>query len=515
MRLLPRSFLRSIALSAAAIGALAGSAEATWSIVMIDTATGEVAIGCATCLENFDLEVYCPVMVVGYGGACAQSSIDSSGTNRRLIRDELKKRTHPATILQLLRNGDPNHQSRQYGIVDLVGRERTFTGSQAGAWAGGVTGVIGTSPYAIQGNVLAGDAVVLDAEQAVLNTSGDLAERLMAGMEAAQQVGGDGRCSCDPSDADKCGAPPPGYDPSTDKSAHCGFMMISRFGDTDGGCNASVGCADGSYWMDLNVPNQKWSDPDPVLQLRGLFDTWRNDLRGHPDQILSTQAMSRKSRPGNGTTPVTLTITLADWEGTPITQGGATVEVSHSDTSAGLSAIGTVVDHGDGSYEVEFDGGVGQGLDQFVVTVDDGQGAVTLYPYPTLNHTETLKASATSISAAAGGTIDFDLVGPDRNPPDDYLLLCSASGTSPGMVVGPLVLPLNWDDVVFYSWLWANSTTFITNDGVLDGAGLAAAGFHAEPDELTPLIGFDLAFAYLTNGPVSFASNFKLVTIDP
>ena len=515
MRLLPRSFVRSIALSFAAVGALAAPADATWSIVMVDTATGEVAIGCATCLENFDLEVYCPVMVVGYGGACAQSSIDGNGMNRRLIRDELKKKTPPTTILTMLRNSDPAHQTRQYGIVDRVGRQRTFTGTQAGAWAGGVTGVVGTIHYAIQGNVLVGDLVVTDAEQAVLNTPGDLAEKLMAAMEAAQAVGGDGRCSCNPGDADGCGAPPPGYDPSTDKSAHVGFMMISRFGDTDGACNAAVGCADGSYWMDLNVAGQDRNDPDPVLQLRGLFDDWRDALRGRPDHLRSTQAMSKTSRPGNGTTPVTLTITLADWEGTPITQGGATVEVSHSATSAGLSAIGTVVDRGDGSYEVQFDGGVGQGKDEFVVTVDDGQGPVTLYPFPTLFHAETLRTDTASLSATDGGTVDFTLVGPDRDPPDDYLLLCSASGTSPGITVGPLVLPLNWDDVLFFSWFHANSSTFITNDGVLDGAGRATAGFHAEPGELAPLVGFDLAFAFLTNGPVSFASNFKLVTIDP
>ena len=266
--------------------------------------------------------------------------------------------------------------------------------------------------------------------------------------------------------------------------------------------------------MDFNIANQKKSDPDPVLQLRAAFDDWRDGLRGRPDHLLSTPTLNRKTRPGNGTTPAKMTITAIDWEGNAVGHGGATVAVTHSGNSAGLSSIGSVVDVGDGSYTVDFGGGVGQGKDEFIVTVDDGQGVVTLYPYPTLNHTDTLKTSAASISAAAGGTIDLDLVGPDEVPPADYLVLCSASGTSPGLPIGPVVLPLNYDNVLFTSWICANSTTFINTDGTLDDDGLASAQFHVEPDELTPLVGFDLAFAYITNQPVTFASNFKLLTID-
>lgn len=506
---------RSVALVLAAGGVLAADAEATWSIVLVDTATGEVAIGCATCLESLDLEVYCPVILAGVGGACAQSSIDSSGRNRKLIWDELQKGTPPKQILTLLRGGDSAHQSRQYGIVDMNGREATFTGFQCGAYAGGVAGSIRTIHYAIQGNVITGLPVIQDAEAAVINTTGDLAEKLMAAMEAAQADGGDGRCSCDPSDADRCGSPPPGFDPDSDKSAHIGFMLVTRFGDLDGDCNSSVGCATGTYYMDLNVANQKASDPDPVVQLRTLFDSWRDDWRGRPDHVLSTQTLSRSSRPGNGTTPVTFTVSAIDWEGQPIGAGGATVVVSHSPASAGLSQIGDVVDHGDGTYDVVLEGGVGQGLDEFVVTIDDGLGAVTLFPYPTLNHTATLKSSASSISAAAGGTIDFDLVGPDEDPAADYLLLCSASGTDPGLPIGKVVLPLNWDDVLVASVYYANGPNFIQTDGTLDLDGKADAQFHVDPDDLTPLVGWDLAFAYLTNSPVTFVSNFKLLTIDP
>ncbi len=507
--------LRGLALAAVTLGALAPAAEATWSIILVDTATGEVAIGCATCLESLDLTIYCPVLLAGVGGACAQSSIDGNGRNRKLIWDEMQIGTSPSKILSLLRNSDGSHQSRQYGIVDLRGRQATFTGSQCGAFANGIAGSVGTLHYAIQGNVITGQPVIDDAEDAVINTVGDLAEKLMAGMEAAHAVGGDGRCSCDPSDADRCGSPPPGFDPNSDKSAHIGFMLLTRIGDDDGSCNASVGCANGSYYMDLNVAFQKKSDPDPVVQLRTLFDGWRDDWRGRPDHLRTTQLLSRTSRPGNGTTPATLTLTAIDWEGQPVGHGGATIAVTHAADSAGLTTVGAITDHGDGTYTVDLEGGVGQGLDKFVTTIDDGLGAVTLHPNAELNHTVTLKISATSISASAGGTIDLDLVGPDETPPADYLLLCSMSGTDPGLPVGEIVLPLNWDDLVLHSYCYRNGVNFINTDATLDDEGKAKAQFHVEADDLTPIVGLDLAFAYLTNGPVSFVSNFKLLTVAP
>ena len=53
---------------------LAGPAEATWSIVAADSETQEVVVASATCLTNFDLKSWTPVIVVGKGGGAAQSS---------------------------------------------------------------------------------------------------------------------------------------------------------------------------------------------------------------------------------------------------------------------------------------------------------------------------------------------------------------------------------------------------------------------------------------------------------
>lgn len=221
-----------VAALAAVVGAAAAvsQADATWSIVIIDTRTGEVALGSATCLTGFDLQANTPVMLLGVGGATAQSSVDSNGHNRTFIRDHLLDGWTPAQILAGLSTFDSGHQTRQYGIADVHGDAITFSGTGAGVWKGGQTGKVGDLVYAVQGNVLTGDPVVSLAVDAIVNTPGDLAEKLMAGMEAARSMGGDGRCSCSQAKPDSCGSPPPNFE----KSAHIAYMLIGRRGDIEG-----------------------------------------------------------------------------------------------------------------------------------------------------------------------------------------------------------------------------------------------------------------------------------------
>ena len=508
----PLRTLRRLAVVALAVASIGGAARATWSIVVTNTATGEVAIGCCTCLESFDLEVWVPVMMVGVGGACSQSSIDNDGKIRMAIWDGFLNGTKPVDILKQIKSFDPGWANRQIGIVDLKARAQTYTGTQCGHYANGRTGTLGPITYSIQGNVLAGAPVVDLAEQAILNTQGDVAEKLMAAMEAAASMGGDGRCSCNPGAPDSCGSPPPGFDPNRDKSAHCGFMMVSRIGDSDGTCNSS-GCADGMYYMNLNVANQKKADKDPTLQLRTKFDAFRASEVGRPDHILSTKTLGADHLPGNGTATTSLDLTAIDWQGTPVGHGGAIVTVKHANGSAGLSTFGPPVDHGDGTYTVPVLAGVGQGRDLLDVVVDDSISPVTLYPYPTLDLTDTLTSDVGSLSAAIGGTVNFSLFGPAQAPPPAYLLLASASGTSPGIPLGSVVIPLNLDSVVIVSWLLRNGVNFVNTDNVLLSDGTQSAQFVAKPGELNALIGHDLDFAWFTVGPTTFASNPLAVTV--
>lgn len=214
------------------LAAAAGAAEATWSIIIIDTRTGEIGVASATCLTGFDLRANTPVLIPGVGAATAQSAVDSTGQNRVKIRDLLVQGMDPNAIVGTLAGFDTAHQSRQYGIADTLGRTATFTGLGAGAWAGGQVGQIGDLVYAVQGNVLTGEPVVAAAVQAIIDTPGDIAAKMMASMEAARSMGGDGRCSCSGGNPTGCGAPPPTFT----KSAHIAYMLIARDGDT-AGCN--------------------------------------------------------------------------------------------------------------------------------------------------------------------------------------------------------------------------------------------------------------------------------------
>ena len=211
------------ALLAFSVGLLlmVGNAAATWSIIVVNVVTGEVAVGIATCLTGFDLRPNTVVVVPGRGVAAAQSFVGPLSL-RQLIRDGFLSGQTATQILQALAAADGGHQSRQYGIASLTGGEVTFTGAGAGSWAGGVVGQSGDYRYAIQGNVLTGQPVVTAAEQALVSTPGGLPDKLMAAMEAARAMGGDGRCSCSSGSPTACGAPPASFN----KSSHIALMIV-------------------------------------------------------------------------------------------------------------------------------------------------------------------------------------------------------------------------------------------------------------------------------------------------
>lgn len=349
----------------------APEARATWSICIADDHTGEIAVGTVTCLNNYDLLAIVPVVVVGKGTAAVQAAGDFAGTRRPIIFDEIAAGTDPAEILTIL-EGISGHQSRQYGIADTQGRKITFTGTANGAWAGGVTGDIGSIHYAIQGNVLAGACVVDAIESAVAGTAGDIPARLMAGMEAARDMGGDGRCSCG-NDPPSCGCPVAG------KSGHIGGMVVARLGDVDDNvCNAD-GCADGDYLMRFDVAFQPSGNPDPVDQLRQQFDAWRTALEDRPDANRSMVAFDPPLIPANGIATTIMSVTLRDWRGLPAGVP-ASLTVEHAPGSAGRSGIGAIVDEGDGVFTVTLTAGTEAGTDRFRVVADDGIRPVTLTP---------------------------------------------------------------------------------------------------------------------------------------
>lgn len=371
--------LRRLGAVALATLLLMGQALATWSIVVVNVKTGEICVASATCIENFNLRTNLAILSTEAGGGAAQSFVSPVST-RALITDRLAQGVPPQEILDEIEAFDLLFQSRQFGIVDLAGRAVTFSGSNDGLYYGGVTGQIGDLVYAIQGNVLTGSPVISEAENALRNTQGDLGQRVMAAMEAAQAMGGDGRCSCNPSNPTACGAPPAAFT----KSAHVGFLLLARQGD-EPFCD-NFGCAKGDLFMAINKASLVAADPDPVFEIRTKFDQNRLALLGRPDAYLSTIHASLDTVAAGSSQMISYVLDLQDIDGNLLTGGGATITLQHDPRSAGLATLQQVIDHQDGTYTVEVLPGAEAGLDYLRLVVDDGIRPVTLWPPPTLLH---------------------------------------------------------------------------------------------------------------------------------
>lgn len=263
--------------TAALLGAvllIAESAEATWSVIAADRASGTVVIASATCvtqqaLAGFpakDLRDVQAIVVPGKGVAAAQAAVDNTRANQRLIYAEMQRGTAPDAILKLLQD-DPRIASRQFAIVDLQGRTAGFSGARNQAVSLDRQGqVAGTQVfYSIQGNILASEAVVTDAVQAFTAATGTLADRVMAAMEAADAQGGDKRCSCE--------TRPKIEAPCSAKTSHVAYLLQALKGDAPG-----ESYSDGKYDMYLSVSNvdiTPQEDANPVKTLRLRYDRWK------------------------------------------------------------------------------------------------------------------------------------------------------------------------------------------------------------------------------------------------
>ncbi len=90
---------------------------------------------------------------------------------------------------KLLRESDPEIESRQIGIVDKNGDSFSFTGKKCYDFAGGTS----KPGYAIQGNILAGEAVINAIESAYIRSSSPFVDRLLSALKAGDDAGGDKR----------------------------------------------------------------------------------------------------------------------------------------------------------------------------------------------------------------------------------------------------------------------------------------------------------------------------------
>jgi uncharacterized Ntn-hydrolase superfamily protein len=85
---------------------------------------------------------------------------------------------------------DDAKELRQIGVVDAQGRAASWSGPACTTWFGDIV----DSHFAVQGNMLMGEATIVDMASAFRESAAlDLAERLLLTLEAGQAAGGDKR----------------------------------------------------------------------------------------------------------------------------------------------------------------------------------------------------------------------------------------------------------------------------------------------------------------------------------
>jgi len=448
-------------------------ADATWSIVVVDTRTGEVAVASATCLANFELAAATPVLIVGQGAAASQSVIAPTSVLKDLRQGILAGYT-PHQILAYYTALD-GAQDRQVGIATMAGPAVSWSGIGAAPANPMRWGTVGSIHYAMQGNLLAGHPVVSEMEKTFVLEPGDLSQKLMAAMQTARRFGGDGRCSCDLPKAHQCGSPPENYGPDG-KSAHTAFIHLARMGDTNGPCNGSVGCSAGDYYLDIEFNGGVNSD-DPVIKLQKKLGEWREALIGRPDHLLSTVSPSAAVVAATDTAGVLVQVHLRDVEGVGLPGGGVQLSVESLSERPAHSSVGAIEDHGDGTYSFSVFAGSEPGLDQFAIWADDGIRPVRLHPPLRVRVAapQALLAGAESVSASAPHAVGLQLDLSPLRARAAYAILGTESAGSGAFLD--------------FTLRFANSSQLPATVGYLDGDGRASAAFDASPALLQSLVG--------------------------
>jgi uncharacterized Ntn-hydrolase superfamily protein len=175
----------------------------TFSIVARDPQTGEM--GVAVQSHWFAVGQIVPWAEAGVGVVATQSFVDPSYGKRGLALMRAGK-SAPAALSQLLHQ-DKSSEVRQVAMIDAKGQLGVFTGckdiqaageafSTGTSWAeGGVSAcgkmVSARGNFSVQANLMSNDKVWPAMAKAFEETKGDLAERMLAALDAAQAVGGD------------------------------------------------------------------------------------------------------------------------------------------------------------------------------------------------------------------------------------------------------------------------------------------------------------------------------------
>jgi uncharacterized Ntn-hydrolase superfamily protein len=231
---------------------LAGSAVAaerpvaTYSIVARDAATGE--LGVAVQSHWYNVGAVVPWAEAGVGAVATQSFTDPAygALGLALMRGG---KSAPDTLAALL-TADAGRDVRQVGMVDAKGRVAAHTGASCIAAAGNLSG----EGFTVQANLMDNAGVWPAMKAAYEGSTGDLADRMLAALEAAEAAGGDIR------------------------GRQSAAILVVR------------GTPSGQPWTDRRFDLRVEDHPQPLVELRRLLVLGRTYEHMNRGDELATQA---------------------------------------------------------------------------------------------------------------------------------------------------------------------------------------------------------------------------------
>ncbi len=155
----------------------------TFSIVARDARTGEM--GVAVQSHWFSVGPLVPWAEAGVGAVATQSLVEVSYGPRGLTL--MRSGKGAAEALKELVAADEGRDGRQVAMVDSTGQVASWTGPKCIPSAGYSKG----DGFSVQANLMANDTIWPAMKTAFEAAQGDLADRMMAALEAAQEAGGD------------------------------------------------------------------------------------------------------------------------------------------------------------------------------------------------------------------------------------------------------------------------------------------------------------------------------------
>jgi len=155
----------------------------TYSIVARDPNTGQLGVAVQT--HWFSVGTLVPWIEAGVGAVATQSFVEVSYGPLGLSLMKAGKSAPQA--LKALLEIDQNREVRQVAMIDNQGRVAAFTGKLCISEAGHFSG----DQFSVQANLMLKDTVWEAMAEAYQSAKGDLIDRLVASLEAAQKEGGD------------------------------------------------------------------------------------------------------------------------------------------------------------------------------------------------------------------------------------------------------------------------------------------------------------------------------------